>query len=202
MEDKKINERESIELISRMIRDTQTNTARHSAYPMLVWGYLTCIVSLFVWVGYTFIWENASWLNYCWLAIPLIGFPLSLSYLKKQKRIGASNYMERTIKCIWAVIGSCVFLLSILTILDLLLVNILLDVALLISIGSTLSGLTMWYKPIIITGILGIVLSFIFGIWVVLFSPYAILWFVIVFVVIMIIPGHILQAELKKNERA
>lgn len=202
MEDKKINERESIELISRMIRDTQTNTARHSAYPMLVWGYLTCIVSLLIWIGYTFIWEKASWLNYCWLAIPLIGFPLSLSYLKKQKRIGASNYMERTIKCIWAVIGSCVFLLSILTILDLLLVNILLDVALLISIGSTLSGLTMWYKPIIITGILGIVLSFIFGIWVVLFSPYAILWFVIVFVVIMIIPGHILQAELKKNERA
>lgn len=46
MEDKRISEKESLELIARMIRETQDNTARYAAYPLLIWGYycgyITC----------------------------------------------------------------------------------------------------------------------------------------------------------------
>ena len=39
MEDKRISEKESLELIARMIRETQDNAARYAAYPLLIWGY-------------------------------------------------------------------------------------------------------------------------------------------------------------------
>ena len=43
MEDKRISEKESLELIARMIRETQDHTARHADYPLLIWGgYITC----------------------------------------------------------------------------------------------------------------------------------------------------------------
>lgn len=50
MEDKRISEKESLELIARMIRETQDNTARYAAYPLLIWGYTTVAISLVVWV--------------------------------------------------------------------------------------------------------------------------------------------------------
>ena len=52
MEDKRISEKESLELIARMIRETQDNAARYAAYPLLIWGYTTVIVSLVVWYFY------------------------------------------------------------------------------------------------------------------------------------------------------
>ena len=44
MEDKRISEKESLELIARMIRETQDNTARYAAYPLLIWGYTTVAI--------------------------------------------------------------------------------------------------------------------------------------------------------------
>ena len=52
MEDKRISEKESLELIARMIRETQDNTARYAAYPLLIWGYTTVAISLVVWYCY------------------------------------------------------------------------------------------------------------------------------------------------------
>ena len=52
MEDKRISEKESLELIARMIQETQDNTARYAAYPLLIWGYTTVAISLVVWYFY------------------------------------------------------------------------------------------------------------------------------------------------------
>ncbi len=203
MEDKKINEKESLELITRMIQETQKNTARYSAYPLLVWGYTTVFVTLSVWVLYTFVFPDKDWVMWLWLGIPVIGLPLMYYLTRNEKRIGARNYLDRTVGYVWAVIGSSIATLSLLTLCHLLVVNVLLDISLLISIGSTITGLIVRYRPITVTGILGILLSFGLGTWQVIFSEtWSFLWFACIFVVILIIPGHILHAELKKNERA
>ena len=59
MEDKRISEKESLELIARMIRETQDHTARYAAYPLLIWGYTTVAISLVVWYFYlqTGVWQ-------------------------------------------------------------------------------------------------------------------------------------------------
>ena len=45
MEDRKLSEKESLELISRMIQETQESKARYEAYPLLIWGYTTIVIS-------------------------------------------------------------------------------------------------------------------------------------------------------------
>ena len=49
MEEKALNEKESLELISQMIRNTQQKLERKNGIPFLIWGYVTVIVSLTVW---------------------------------------------------------------------------------------------------------------------------------------------------------
>ena len=49
MEDRKLNEKESLELITRMIQNTKDRMAENSGTPFLLWGYVTVIISLLVW---------------------------------------------------------------------------------------------------------------------------------------------------------
>ena len=55
LKDKSLNEKESLELITRMIQNTQHRLERHTGMPMLIWGYATTVTTLLVWwaVNYT-----------------------------------------------------------------------------------------------------------------------------------------------------
>ena len=89
MEDKRISEKESLELIARMIRETQDHTARYAAYPLLIWGYTTVAISLLVWYFYlqTGVWQ----INFLWFALPVIAGPLTIFFNRKDKNKGAKN---------------------------------------------------------------------------------------------------------------
>lgn len=54
MKDKELNEKESLELIARMIRNTRRNLDTGSGNSFLVWGYVGVLVTLAVWAGVTF----------------------------------------------------------------------------------------------------------------------------------------------------
>ena len=51
MKDKELNEKESLELIARMIRNTRRNLDTGSGNSFLVWGYVGVLVTLAVWAG-------------------------------------------------------------------------------------------------------------------------------------------------------
>ena len=46
MKDKELNEKESLELIARMIRNTRRNLDTGSGNSFLVWGYVGVLVTL------------------------------------------------------------------------------------------------------------------------------------------------------------
>ena len=48
MEDKKLNEKESLELITQMIQNTRQNLDTGSGNMFLVWGYVSVLVTLTV----------------------------------------------------------------------------------------------------------------------------------------------------------
>ena len=48
MEDKKLNEQESLELIARMIRNSKRNVRENAGGPALIWGYATVLTSLLI----------------------------------------------------------------------------------------------------------------------------------------------------------
>ena len=92
MEDKRISEKR-VWNDCRMIRETQDNTARYAAYPLLIWGYTTVAISLVVWYFYlqTGVWQ----INFLWFALPVIAGPLTIFFNRKDKNKGAKNYIDR-----------------------------------------------------------------------------------------------------------
>lgn len=156
MEDKRISEKESLELIARMIRETQDNTARYAAYPLLIWGYTTVAISLVVWYFYlqTGVWQ----INFLWFALPVIAGPLTIFFNRKDKNKGAKNYIDRVTGQIWAVFGVVGFCLSCMAFV--VRIDILFVISLLMGMGATLTGLVCKYKPLSIAGMTGIALSF------------------------------------------
>lgn len=191
MEDKRISEKESLELITRMIRETQENTARYGAYPLLIWGYTTVIVSMTVWFLYTY---TGAWQwNLLWFALPVIAGPLTVFFNRKDEKKGAQNYIDRITGQIWMVFGIVGFVLSCFSFF--VNVPILFVVSLLMGMGSTLTGLVCKYKPLSVAGVIGTALSFSM---LFLQGSGVYLIFAGIFIVMMIIPGHIMNKDMKQ----
>lgn len=191
MEERRINEKESLELIARMIKETQENTARHAAYPFLTWGYSTIIVALAVW--YVFLQTGSYQAHYLWLALPVIAVPLTFYFVRKDERKGVKNYIDRITSQIWMVFGVVGGLLSACGFAGK--VDILFLVPLLMAMGTTLSGCVSKYRPLVVSGAVGILLSFSM-----LFIHGAdrLLAFALLFAVMMVVPGHILNQRMKQ----
>lgn len=192
MEDRKLSEKESLELISRMIQETQESKARYEAYPLLIWGYTTIVISLCIWYGMTSL--GCSWqINFLWFALPVISTPASLYFNRKNPKRGVRNYMDRITTYIWSLFGAVVVMLGVSAFFTPM--KILFMVALLMSMATTLSGAVSKFKPLVCCGIVGVVLSFVL-----LFvsMPHSILIFGAIFAVMMVVPGHILNRKMKE----
>lgn len=193
MEEKQLNEKESLELIAQMIRNTQQRLEKGSGLPFLIWGYTTVIVSLAVWYLLSTT-GNHQW-NWLWLAIPIIGFPLMLLTLRKNDN-HPKTYIDRIINYVWLVIGISAFIPSFASAFYTGF-PILFTVVLLISIGTAITGLIIKFKPLIISGFIGMFLSVLCLMWI--NTHKSILVFAALFLIVQIIPGHILNYKSKQH---
>lgn len=191
MEEKNLNQNESLELISKMIKETRTNLERDGGGIYLLWGYLWLIVALAV---YFLILETGDYrVQWLWFAMPIIGYPTMIYMLKKRDK-GVVTFIGRVIGNIWISVGVAAGLLSLYMLVDYNAYPILFVMALLVNVGVAISGLVIKFKPVIIAGFLGIALSFVMlmvsGMEQILVSAgFA--------VVMLIIPGHFLNAAKK-----
>ncbi len=102
MEDKKLTQNESLELISRMIKETRNNMERGGGSIYLLWGYVSLFVSLAV---YCLLLNTGDYrFNWLWFVIPVIGYPGMIYMLKKREK-GAVTIVGRVISNIWIVLG-------------------------------------------------------------------------------------------------
>jgi hypothetical protein len=194
MEEKSLNEKASLELISQMITNSRRKLEDGNGIPFLIWGYTTFFVSLAV-----FFFINATGdhhYHFLWFLIPVIGsIGMVVSKRSKAKHAGhALNFIERVIGNIWMVVGIAAFLISIgsfyvrIPILPLML--------LLMGIGTALTGLTIKFKPVIISGFIGMascVIPFVME------GNEQILAFGIIYLIMMVVPGHILNYKGRKK---
>jgi hypothetical protein len=196
MEEKNLSKNESLELIARMIKESRNDMERGGGNIYLLWGYLWLVVALVVYglIHYTGDYR-ATWL---WFAMPLVGYPVMYFMLKNRKR-RATTFVEAVISRIWIVIGVCALLLSLFMFIDHNSFPIMFVMALLINAGVAMSGLVIKFKPTIIAGFVGILLSFSL-----LLIPgiNQILVFAAFSIIMLIIPGHILNAASRKANAA
>ncbi|AGY52649.1 hypothetical protein BRDCF_p22 [Bacteroidales bacterium CF] len=192
MEDKNLTQNESLEIISRMIKETRNNMERGGGNIFLLWGYICLIVSLAV---YCLLSNTGDYrFNWLWFAIPVVGYPGMIYMLKKREK-GAITIVSRVISNIWIVLGIVAGLLSIYMFVDYKAYPIMFVMSLLINSGVAISGLVIRFRPIVIAGFLGILLSF--GMLMVA-GINQILIFALLAVIMLIIPGHILNNVSRK----
>ncbi len=191
-----MNEKESLDLITRMINNTRKGIERNAALPMLIFGYASVITSLAVWLALSL--TGNYWFHLLWAAIPLLGWP-ALGLLKTRRSRAEStpgSYIGRIIARMWYLLFGIMVLCTIVPFI-LRGFPVAFVMTLLVAIGVSCSGLFVRYRPFIICGFAGVLISFAF-LWIegTIQTPLLAL----VFLVMMVIPGHMLQATNNKNK--
>lgn len=193
MEDKQLNEKESLELITRMIHNTKKRMEEGSGTMFLIWGYTTVIVTMLVWA--TVLYTQDYRYQWIWFLLPITGTALTLLYTKQENsKPQVKTYIDRIINQVWLVLGISGFLLSVISIIHYF--PILFIIVLIMGIGTTLTGLIANFRPLIISGAIGMLASvgLSFLSW-----KYQLPVFSLIFVFMMIIPGHYLNYKAKKK---
>ncbi|MEG1289637.1 MAG: hypothetical protein RSE25_05325 [Bacteroidales bacterium] len=191
MENKQLNAKESLDLIASMIQNTQNSMERNAGVPFLIWGYTTIIISIIIWSLIT-ITENYLW-QFLWFALPAISIPTTY-ITNRHNTKGITTYIDKIILQVWRVFGIAGFLVSI-PAFFLERYPVLFCIILLMGMGTALTGLILKFKPCIWSGFIAMALSHLCLIYSGLNS---ILIFALVFLIMMVIPGHILNARAKK----
>ena len=185
-----MNEEASLELISQMIRNTRRKLEDGNGISFLVWGYTTFVISLAVYFSIKATGDYHY--NFLWFLTPVLGsIGMSIFKRNKTKHGGhAMNFIDRTIRNIWMVIGIAAFLTSVGA--SFARFPILSVMLLLLGIGTALTGLTIKFKLVVISGFIGmlscVVPFFING-------YEQILVFGVICLIMMVIPGHILNYQ-------
>ncbi len=204
MEEKKLTEKESLEVITSMIARTK---ARYlGSGNMLIWGYLVVIVTILVWVLLATT-HDGNW-YWLWFAIPLIGFPITTVKARKDRiKFGAVTYTDRITSNLWSIFAVSQIVLIFICIGFSIIGEINSWVALLIypilcaPCAEIAQGLIVKEKCLIVGGIIGLLAGMYSLCCVVGRIPLEINWylplFIIVWTAMMIIPGHILKHKEK-----
>lgn len=106
MEDKNLTEKESLELITRMIRNTKDRLELGEGNVMLLWGYLSVAVAALVYAAVW--WTRHPACMWLWFLIPAIGFPAMCALRAKRSRdmpAVAVSYIDRVSAGLWTLVG-------------------------------------------------------------------------------------------------
>lgn len=107
MEDKKITEQESLNLISNMIKQTNNHMALGAGNTFVAWGVILCVVSLSASIVIAMT-HNGLWM-WLYMAILIIGLPVEwwMKQSIKQRNNGhVKTYIEDSIEKVWKCIGA------------------------------------------------------------------------------------------------
>ncbi|WP_080903145.1 hypothetical protein [Parabacteroides sp. Marseille-P3160] len=193
MEERKINEIESWELISMMVKNARTNLrAKINSNILLVWGYTVVIVSLPVWILKK--WTMLPYTSLLWLLIPVICIPVT-KYLSSQDKVNVKSYLDKTIDYITilnVLVCSTIALSAIWTKMPILFIE-----GILFSMWIIIIGLLTRYKPVIYGGTAGIILSF--GLLFIYPEINQILVFALIPIFSIIIPGHLFKKNIPSD---
>lgn len=196
MIDKELTPVESLRLIEAMIQRSSQHIQQRSWIPFLVWGYLSMVTSLLI---YFLLPSCGPKTHILWLLIPLIGWGVAWrngSLMPGQTNAIGISPIDRVTSIIWTVLGINASICSVVIGSNLTLFIILL----LMTIGAMMTALVTRFRMLLYMSIIGMLMSYgmlLFPIQ----GREILLYFSLAFVLIFIIPGHILQHQFKGKTR-
>lgn len=207
MEERKITESESLEIITRMITCTKQRYIGDGNI-MLMWGYLTVTITILVWVLLSAT-HHPAW-NWLWFLIWIIGGTATpIMARKEQVKRGVKSYSDRITSQIWSVVGAMAIVATA-ACLGFLLIggkdcwSMMFAYALLIvPFGEIVQGVVLSENSLRAGGIAGMIIG-IFTVCciaggVTLYANWYLPIFMTAFIVMFIIPGHIINHKAKRE---
>lgn len=208
MVEKRMTEKESLEIITKMIERTKVRYSLGDGNILLMWGYLTVAVSLLVW-GLLWLTRNNA-CNWCWFLIPLVGgIATSLMAKKKHEAGAAISYSDRIISRLWTAVGLSFLLLTIFCLFFTYALSVDCWVAMLVyclivtPAAEMVNGIVLKEASMQWGGAIALVIG-LFTLCcvtggIVLYASWFMPLFIIAFIVMMIIPGHIINRKASRN---
>ena len=210
MEDKKLNNQESLELITMMINKTKRQLHIGEGNLLLWWGYVSAIVGLLVGAS-LLLTGGHPMCNLLWFLIWIVGGIGMFFILRKDKgRIEKepSTYVDRLTSNLWCTIG---WLFALGTLMSIgfqfygkdTWVLMLVFAFLLAGFGASMQGFIFREKSMVAGGAFSLVAGTFVLCCVLAHVKLGVMWviplFVLCFVATMIIPGHVLNTKAKKQ---
>lgn len=208
MEERKITERESLEVITSMIARTKQRYIGDGNI-MLLWGYLTVAVSALVWIMLAATHQYA-W-NWLWFAIPIAGGIATPIMSRKQLQTsGVVTYSDKVTSHLWTIFGLSEFVLTAICLGFTFIGGINCWVAMLTysiiaaPVAEIAQGLIVNEKCMTAGGAVGLAVGLVTVCCVSGGLPLGADWymplFILAFVAMMIVPGHIINAKSKPHK--
>lgn len=205
MEEKRLDAAESLELIGRMIRNTRQRLESHSGRPYLVWGYTTVGISLLNYVlnraGADPLWSLS------WFLIPILGYAL-MRLFPERRPTDPRTEIDRIVNALWLVCTLALIPIFLFCIFHGLSYrpSLFALITLTMSIGAAATGLIVRSKIYTTAGFAGMGLSTLFAFYDYYLKRlsetaeidaahlnFEILIFAAIFLVMMVIPGHMIN---------
>lgn len=208
MIEKRMTEKESLEIITKMIERTKERYSLGDGNILLMWGYLTVAVSLLVW-GLLWLTRNNA-CNWCWFLIPLVGGIATPLMAKKKHEAGAAiSYSDRIISRLWTAVGLSFLLLTAFCLFFTYALSVDCWVAMLVyclivaPAAEMVNGIVLKEASMQWGGAIALVIG-LFTLCcvtggIVLYASWFMPLFIIAFIVMMIIPGHIINRKASRN---
>lgn len=208
MDDKKINEKESIEIITSMIARTKERYMLGDGNIMLMWGYVTLCVSVLIWVLLA-VTHNPA-VNWLWYLIWLIGgIATPLMAKKHAVKKGVKTYTDRIISRLWSVVGYSA-ILSTIGCLALFFAAgadawaaMFIFALIIVSFAEIANGIVLNERSFILGGGIGLGLGMFITCCIAahisMVATFVMPIFIIAFICMMIIPGHIINHKAKHS---
>lgn len=199
MENKKLNEQESLALITQMIQNSKKGLVVGSGNSFLFWGYLTLAVSIAIFL-LLYITGNQSWF---WLGIviPVIGC-LYTYWVSRRNGKKTMSYVDKVISNVWQIVGGACAIIALLALNYGNNIAILPLLLLVLSVGAGITGSVIQEKSFYNCSAFGIAISLgmLFNINSIVEGPLRqVFAFALAITVVMIIPGHMVNRKAKRS---
>lgn len=209
MEERRLTEKESLTLIAEMIQNTKNKLRVSDGNVLLIWGYVTVITAIIVYAALILTAEPLC--NLLWVLIPVIGYPLLLKEKRRQKSVPtAKTYIDKVSAGIWNSVGALAFIGVLLCLAFMFYgyhcwIIMMIYAFIIVGYGCVCQGIVIQERSLVAGGMFSIIDGSVVTCCAICQIPLTVNWvlplYIIAFVLMTIIPGHIINRKALKSCR-
>lgn len=209
MEERRLTEKESLALIAEMIQNTKNRIQVGDGNHMLIWGYVSVAVAIIV---YSILMLTAEPLwNWLWFLIPVIGYPLLFVEKRRQKSVPtAKTYVDKVSAGIWRIVGALAVVGMLLCVVFMFSgyncwIIMMIYAFVVVGFGIAVQGIVIYEKSLVAGGMFSIIAGSVVTCCAICRIPLTVDWvlplYIVAFVLMLIVPGHIINRKAIKSCR-